>query len=62
MSLHGDSYVNVIRNANNRRNVKNINVLSPMNGNVYTSGKVAKLATFAKTSSVLRVEHQMIIS
>ena len=62
MSSHGDRQVNVIINANNRSNVKNINVPSPIKGNVYTSGKVAKLATFAKTRGVPRIEQQWIIS
>ena len=61
MSLYGDHQVNVIRNANNRSNVKNINVPSPMKANVYTSGKVAKLATFAKTRGVPRIEQERIM-
>ena len=60
--MDGDRQVNVIRNVNNRSIVKNINVPSPMKGNVYTSGKVAKLETFSKTSGVPRIEHQRIIS
>ena len=38
--------------ANNWSNVKNIKMPKPMKANVYTSGKVAKLATFAKTRGV----------
>ena len=68
MSLHGDRQINAIRNLNNMSNynVKNINVPSPMiqKGNIYRSGKVAKLATFTKTRGVpnILIELQRICS